>query len=224
MVKEEPVNSMLMQLGPGGAATTSPIHHEGTSFQNVRGDQTIIGLNITKQSIRFETGIYTRWAAFFDQLSSILYSILPILSQSTTMQSVGLEYIDFFYAILEGPEDVGLILDNQSGLIAKRAFRKRDPFHTHSGWFTAETANSRNLINVDLTVADAKGPAGVRRTISVRTFEAEHVSSIHGPRAVELMALAPVMQAMDRLHHSLKTHLDSVLTRDAKAMISLGSA
>lgn len=221
--KEEPVNSVMVQIGPGGAQSQTPTTQEGIQFQEVRGGQVVQALNITKQAIRFEHTVYTRWVAFREQLSVMLSQILPIMSNITTVQSVALEYVDFFYAVNEGPEDVGLVIDNKSELIPRRAFRKREPFHAHSGWFTASSASGRNLINVDLTVADAKGPAGLRRTISIRTHEAEMVTDMVSSRAVELMNVDASMLVADGLHASMKERLGHVLTKDAKTMISLGS-
>lgn len=221
--KEEPVNSMLVQIGPGGAQSSTPTTQEGTSFQEVREGQLVQALYITKKSVRFESGLYTRWIGFREQLSGVLSKILPIVSNITTMQSVGLEYVDFFYAVGEGAEDVGLIVDNKSELIARRAFRKREPFHTHSGWFTPNSESGRNLINIDVTVADSNGPVGLRRTISIRTHESEQVVDLLGPRAAELMNVDASMVVADRLHATLKERLGNILTKDAKAMISLGS-
>jgi uncharacterized protein (TIGR04255 family) len=221
--KEEPLNSMMVQIGPGGAQAQTPTTQEGISFQEVRGGQVVQALNITKQAVRFEYAVYTRWVGFREQLLVMLSQILPVMSNVTTMQSVALEYVDFFYAVNEGAEDVGLIVDNRSELVPRRAFRKREPFHAHSGWFTASSATGRNLINVDLTVADANGPAGLRRTISIRTHEAEIVADMTSPRALELMSAEASMMVADALHATMKERLGHVLTKDAKAMISLGS-
>ena len=223
LLKEEAVNSMLIQIGPGGAQNSSPATQAGVLFQNMVGDQIAQALSVTKGSLRFETSVYTRWIAFREQLGQLLEAALPILSQSTTFRSIGLEYVDFFFAVAEGPEDAGLIIDNQSQLMARRAFRKRDPFHSNTGWFERETDQSRFLVNVDLSVADALGPVGQRRAITIRTFEAEHVIAMDNRRALELVEVSNVLAGLDSLHDSLKERLSSLLTRDANNMISLGS-
>lgn len=223
LIKEEAVNASLIQIGPGGVQSAAPMTQTGTAFQKVRGAQVVEALNVTKNNIRFETSDYTRWIAMKDQLHRILDACLPVLSHATTLQSVGMEYVDFFFAASEGAEDVGLIIDNQSQLIAKRAFRKRDPFHSHSGWFERETNQSRFLVNVDVSIADAMGPIGQRRAITIRTFEAEQVIDVASGRAIELLETIKVIEAVEALHVSLKARLGALLTRDAKAMISLGN-
>lgn len=222
LLKEEPVSSVLFQIGPGGAQQTAATSQEGSSFQQMLGAQITQSFNVTKDAIRFETATYTRWIAFRTQLASFLEAALPVLSQSTPIGSIGLEYVDFFYAAASGAEDVGLILDNQSQLMARRAFRKRDPFHAHSGWFDTKPTGGRNLINVDVTVADSNGPVGLRRTITVRTYEAEQISDLNG-RGLALTEAQVALQSLDALHVSLKERLSHILTRDAKNMISLGS-
>lgn len=222
LLKEEAVNSILMQVGPGGAQQTAPVAQEGVSFQHVQGALVAQAFTITKKALRFESTTYTRWVAFREQLANFLAAALPVLSQSTPVKSIELEYIDFFFGATEGPEDAGLIVDNQSQLIARRAFRRRDPFHTHSGWFDARPTGGRNLVNVDVTVADANGPVGLRRTVTIRTYEAEQVGDLAG-RGLELTAVEPVLKGMDALHVSLKDRLGHILTKDAKSMISLGS-
>lgn len=223
LFKEEAVNALMIQIGPGGAQSPSSSSQSGTAFLNMRGPQVAQSLNVTKDSIRFQTADYTRWIALRDQLEQILSASFPILAQSTNLHSVGLEYVDFFYGVSEGPEDVGMIIDNQSQLIAKRAFRKRDPFHSHAGWFESESEESRILVNVDVTVADAIGPEGQRRAITIRTYEAEQVLEMLSPRASELMDPVNVLAALDVRHRSLKARLGNILTRDAKSMISLGN-
>jgi uncharacterized protein (TIGR04255 family) len=224
LFKESPINSVMIQMGPGAAQSQIPTTQEGVAFQEVRGEHIIQALNITKKEIRFEHTVYTRWIAFREQLHTILSQVLPALSGITTVKSMALEYNDFFHAVNEGPEDVGLVIDNKSELIPRRAFRRREPFHAHSGWFTSNTPTGRNLINVDLTVADANGPIGLRRTISIRTHEAEIVDDMAGQRAAELMNVDANMATADTLHVSMKERLGHVLTKDAKAMISLGSS
>lgn len=221
LVKEEAVNSSIIQIGPGGAQSASPMTQEGSVFQAVQGGQVVQSLQITKQEVRFESSRYVRWIAFKNQFSALMSQILPVLSQATGVQSIAVEYVDFFLAAFEGAEDAGLIIDNQSQFVAKRAFRRRDPFHTHSGWFDSETVTSKRLINVDVTVADQSGPVGVRRTITIRTFEAEHVTNPAGGRGSELMEIEPLLQAVDVLHMSLKERLGHLLTRDAQRLISL---
>lgn len=223
LIKEENVNSAIIKIGPGAIPQPPTTSQEGTSFQDVRGGQVVQSLNVTRQAMRFENSVYTRWRPFREQMATFLNAALPILAQSTPVHSVGVEYIDFFHAVSEGPEDAGLIIDNQSQLIAKRAFRRRDPFHSHSGWFDADTGISRRLVNVDVTVGDAQGPVGQRRTITIRTFEAEQVSDAASSRALELTLPERVLSTMDDLHVSLKERLGHILTRDARKMISLGS-
>lgn len=197
------------------------MNQEGVAFQELQGAQVTQALHITRQSIRFESTNYTRWVAYRSQIESLLEMVLPFFSQVTPISVVGLEYVDFFFAVAEGPEDVGLVIDNQSHLIAKRAFRRRDPFHTHSGWFESRPSGGQNLVNVDVTVADANGPIGLRRTISIRTFEAEQVGE-RQDRGVQLSSTDAALAELDQLHVSLKGRLSSILTRDAQSMISLG--
>jgi uncharacterized protein (TIGR04255 family) len=223
LFKEDKVNTVVFQIKPGGAMEKPAENQTGIAFQETLGAGVLQALTVTTESIRFETSSYTRWVAFREQLFHFLKVALPIVSQSTPVSAIGLEYTDFFYARNEGAADVGLIIDKGSRLIAARAFRRRDPFHSNSGWFDQETVGGRHLVNVDLAVNDAAGPDGIRRAITLRTFESEQVLDPTSDRALELTQADLVLLGMDRLHDSLKRRVGETLTRDAVRMISLNS-
>lgn len=223
LVKEAPLNTSMIQIGPSGVQHTPPATQTGVSLQDVRGEQVAHAFNVTRDALVFETNAYTRWAAFIEFIEILIKPSLPIIADVVTLHSVGVEYFDFFFAVNEGAEDVGLIIENQSQLIPKRAFRRRMPFHSHSGWFEREAADGRRLVNVDVTVADGVGPFGVRRTVTIRTFEAEQIPDANSPRATTLAHVPLVIEVLGDLHRSLKGRLAHLLTREAKSMISLGS-
>lgn len=223
MIKEDPINAMFFQLGQGLMPQTTPTTFEGVSFQQMHGPNIVQSLNVQKESIRFDTFGYTRWAAFREQVAQFIKQSMPIIEQTVSMKSVALEYVDFFYAKNEGNADVVPIIDRKSEMLVRQAFQRRSPFHSHSGWFEKEGVASRRLVNVDITVNDALGPIGLRRAITIRTHEAEQVKEGGFDRALELVQPESILAVMDEMHVSLKKRIASVLTSDARAMISLDS-
>jgi len=223
LIKEEPINMMLFQLQPGGVAQTKPSTQAGTTFQRVQGSNVVQSLSVTTQALRLDTFAYTRWIAFREQMDKFLTKAMPLVAQASQVNSIALEYVDFFYATDAGSADAQLIIDRGSDLIARKAFNRRSPFHSHSGWFESETAVGRRLVNIDVTVNDAAGPVGIRRAITIRTHESEQVIDLASVKAAEFLDASVILAAMDVLHVSLKKRRRSVLTRDAAAMISLGN-
>lgn len=222
MLQEDPVTTVRVQIGPGGTET-QPTLHIGTVFKEVHGSNIVQALAVTKEAIRFDTFSYTGWVSFREQLGIFLRLAMPIVEQVVPVTAVALEYLDLFYAKNEGPADVAAILDRKSDMLARHAFQRRMPFHSHSGWFERDRDDVNRLVNVDITVADAEGPVGTRRAISIRCHEAEQVMDQHAPRARELVAPESILASMDTLHVSLKKRLSNILTADARTMISLGS-
>lgn len=222
LLKEDPLNSVTFELRPGAKPKAITDDKTGASFQSVRGDHIVEAFNVASDGIRLETGVYTRWIGFKEKFQSLLKPCLPIVASSVPVRQVSVEYIDFFYSKYEGDADASLILDKKSGLISARSYSRRYPFHCHNGWFERKSEHSRYLINVDVGVADANGPPGIRRSITIRTMEAEQVIDPLGSRAAELTDLAALMVCLDDLHVRLKSRLADVLTRDARTMISLG--
>lgn len=223
LVKEEPINSVLFQVGVGVNPHAAKPEQVGTAFQNVQGTTIVASLNITADSIRFETSSYTRWVAFREMIAGFIEQCIPIVAQTTTIKQIAVEYVDFFFARNSGEADAGLVIDRKSGSIASKAFSKREPFHSHCGWFERSTDASKRLVNVDVTANDANGPEGQRRVITIRTYEGEQVLEPISPRSLELCDPKNILLGMDALHLDLKSKLADVLTRDARAMISLGS-
>lgn len=223
LLKEEEINTFLLQVAPGGQASPGKPSQVGTNFQKLQRANVAQSLAITTEAIRFDNAIYTRWVAFRELIEKFLNNAMPVVAQATQVSSIALEYIDFFYARNAGPADAQQIIDRQSDMISRKAFVRKSPFHSTAGWFEAETPENRRLVNVDVTVGDATGPNGVRRTITIRTHEAEQVIDPNSSRAQELSDPKSILLGMDALHSNLKKRLRGVLTRDAAALISLGS-
>lgn len=223
LVKEEPVNTVVFQITPGTGAHAASNDNVGTTFQDVQGAIVVSSLTITNTAIRFETSSYSRWIAFREQFYIFVNKCLPILSQTVPVKQIAVEYVDFFYARAPGSPDAGLVIDRKSPSISSKAFNRREPFHSHSGWFEGSGTPSKKLINIDVTVSDANGPDGLRRTITVRTFEAEQIDDPFSIRSAELANPENILSGLDVLHLALKGKLADVLTRDARAMISLGN-
>lgn len=221
MVKEDPISTAMVELRPGASARTTQTEQVGVQFQDVRGNAVQQVLNATTAGIRFETSIYTRWIAFREQLLALMQTVFPIIEQNVQIGQIALDYVDFFYAVSSGPADAQLILDKKSHLIASKAFTRHGSWHSHSGWFEHEEQAVRRLINVDVSVADANGPQGVRRGITIRTFEAEQIVDSKSTDD-RLSQIEPVFSCFDDLHTSLKRRLSEVLTQEARHMISLG--
>lgn len=223
LLKEEQLNSLLFQIQPGGVSQAQAPKQEGVSFQKLHGDNVVQSISITTEAIRFDSFAYTRWVGFQEQVLPVLTGSLPLIEQASQVSAVALEYVDFFYAADEGAPDAQQIIDRQSDLIAKKSFSRRAQFHSHCGWFEQQTEVGQRLVNVDVSVADANGPVGLRRAINIRTFESEQVTDLTAPLAAKFMTPDGVLSTLETLHASLKKRLRSVLTRDAAAMISLGN-
>lgn len=223
LVKEETVKVTAFEVAAGQAPKAVNVSDHGMKFSEVVGGVIPRALVITPEAIRFETQSYTRWVAFQSFLMSIMDGALPIIANSVAIGQISLEYIDMFIALVPGDQDAGMILDRRSDSIATKAFRRRDPWHSHSGWFERITPESRRLINVDVNVLDANGPDGERRAVTIRTLETEQILQPMSQRAKDLSEVPALLALFDELHDELKIRLRDVLTRDARSMISLGT-
>lgn len=220
---EQPVNTVLFKVQPGAEPETVSGTQSGTAFQRVQAGNVIQSLTVTSDTIRFETHSYTRWVAFIEQFAVIAGAALPIVEQVTKVKSLALEYVDFFYGAEPGTPDAMQIIDKASEYISRKAFSRRAPWHSHTGWFEQETASTRRLVNVDLTANDAQGPDGLRRAITIRTYEADQIFDMDHPNAPNLATTEAVIASLESIHVSLKRRLRGILTRDASTMISLGN-
>ncbi|OUC15761.1 MAG: hypothetical protein B0A82_05140, partial [Alkalinema sp. CACIAM 70d] len=179
---------------------------------------------VEKNSIRLDSLSYSRWAGFSDKLSALL-KLLPVYTEGVSIQQVALEYVDVFVALEPGEADCSLILDPASDCISPRAFHATTEWHSHTGWFEDFNADiHRTLVNVDVTVANANTPEGVRRAISIRTHQALQFSMSEGAEnAAGQLKEEDVLTIFGQIHVALKDRFGALLTPEAKELISLGA-
>lgn len=179
---------------------------------------------VDKNSIRLDSLAYTRWVGFSEKLATLL-KLLPSFAEAVSIRQIGLEYVDVFVATQEGDVDCSAILNADSDCISGRAFHPTTEWHSHTGWFEDFNMDiHRTLVNVDVTVANANTPEGVRRAISIRTHQALQFSmSENAENAASELNAESVLTIFNDIHLALKDRFGALLTPDAKEMISLGA-
>ena len=224
MTQEAPLNTMLIAVAAGGIPQAKSDGQQGTLFQQQQAGNLVQQVMLAREMINLTSMAYVRWVGFRDQLAALLRLVAPIVELSVELRQVTLEYVDVFYARDPGPANAGLILNGSSRVLNSQAFSRLDPFHSNSGWFK-KVGQERHLINADIAASDADGPPGRRRMVTVRTLEA----IVAEPQDANANATAIVANAdlllssFNALHVSLKKRISAILTKEAAAMISLGS-
>jgi uncharacterized protein (TIGR04255 family) len=225
---ENPIHSMMLQIGPAAGPNPAPIQNANAGFQfqrhqgsNLVGEQFVVQPN----QIRFETYTYTRWAGFKSTIQSLFEAVLPEYFSAVNVGQVALEYTDVFHWSVDGDADSSQIVDVHSPVIATSVMQPEGQWHCHSGWFDDQRPGGRRLSNADITVADALVQNEPRRAINIRTFEASQFmfgqdgQPIDGPPSPN-----DIFDLFDSHHLSLKNLLNKILTPRAQNMISLGAS
>lgn len=219
LTAESEMQTVTFSLESG--ALPKPEHDPEPGIEFVRmsaSNQPIEKITLERNSLRIDTGQYTRWEAFKDLTSVVFNAILPQYLNLVRPTTLSLEYRDMFRSHNDGQFDVGLIVEKNSPYFDGSHFNMRDIWHSNRGWFEDATENARLLVNVDIASQFIFNGKDRRHGITVRTFESVRSEATNGAFGTA----AEAMDMLDTLHSSLKNRFSDILTADARSMVGLG--
>jgi|SRR5215831_19623550 len=179
--------------------------------ENVSVDELSIGM----QQIAVGTIRYRRWADFNSLLSASLTALQQIHPIIENVKSVRLEYVDRFQSV-PGGGDHFEVIQRDSVFLAPILRDKSAALHVHSGWFDFESANVRQLTNINIDVNDVPipPPSDPRRHISILSM---------GQFEALTGTLDRPMERLDELHNYLKLTFGRIITLDAAQRVGLNN-
>ncbi|WP_417578607.1 hypothetical protein [Pelagibacterium sp.] len=180
-------------------------------------------LVITREDVNFEEWRYTRWNALREKLQDVLYATASTYISVVPLLSVDLEYVDIFEALVEDA-DCSEVLRKDSEYVAPAAYKPRDSWHSHIGYFDQPDTLTKRLVNVDIEAAQATRRRDGKQTRLMR-FRTS-MSDLFNQQGHDSLPLDDLgneffEQRFDELHVHLKNKLADILTEDAAATIAL---
>ena len=179
--------------------------------ENVSVDELSIGM----QQIAVGTVRYRRWTDFNSLLSASLTALQQIHPIIENVKLVRLEYVDRFQSV-PGGADHFEVIQRDSVFLAPILRDKSAALHVHSGWFDFESANVRQLTNINIDVNDVPipPPSDPRRNISILSL---------GQFEALTGTLDRPMERLDELHTYLKLTFRRIITLDAAQRVGLNN-
>lgn len=225
LTTEQKLQDIQIAIGPAGMpGPPDRLPGGGISFLRLRSPQFFEErFQLTRTDAVFETWAYTRWRAFSDRAVHLFGSVLGHYLLGVALQSITVQYVDRFDA-LNSASQAGEIVDPSSRLIVARAFQESETWHSHAGWFETVDARTKQLVNVDVDVADVlvQPKNSAQRVLQIRTSVKHSFDVAAGTAADAADPLAFIQERCEGLHTVLKDTLGLVLSRRAAAQISLG--
>lgn len=229
LAESRPEPLFSVSIGPGGVeipGTPIPSNKAPNSVEFlrlVRPNFYEEKLALQRAVMRYETSAYTRWFAVQERASSLFTKVVQHYLNAVPILGVAVEYVDRFDADpASAAPDAGVVIKEDSPLIARRAFNRYHPWHSHAGWFDVPDEKTKRLVNVDVDVTDAQPAPEVRRAIQIRTSMTDFFNqSGFAPLSAQDAEWAFLVGRFDVLHDQLKELLSTVLTEGAAGRISL---
>jgi uncharacterized protein (TIGR04255 family) len=226
LITERPLQQIGFAVSPEGQGNVTVPQSVGIEFLRLeRPDFYSDKLAIERAAVSFESWRYTRWVGFAERIREGLATLAQLYLTAVPLLGIQLEYIDRFDAA-EGQRapSCAEVVRHPSKFIAEGAFRDREPWHCHIGWFEKPDAQTRRLANLDVDVGDvaAQPFTEAKRTIRIRTHLTDFFNQPEfEPLSEEAVTTAFIADRFNSLHIELKEMLREVVTEVAAASISL---
>ena len=181
---------------------------------------------VAEDALLAQTYSYIRWGPFFERAKRF-YELLFDSYGINSFTAARLEYWDRFeHRDPSGPRDLARLLRVDSPYIAKEAFQRDEPWHSHLGRFESTSEGYRRLLNVRVDIVDGPLTSGRQGRIAAIYMMAQDwaVAELPEPKASELRSLPSALCALDRQHAVLKAVLSQVISEDAASRIALFEA
>jgi uncharacterized protein (TIGR04255 family) len=198
-----------VELSLGGMHPTRRVLFRRLDTDNLAVDELSIGV----EQIAVGTLRYRRWADFYSLLSASLTALQQVYAIVQNVRSVRLEYVDRFRSA-PGGADHFEVVQRDSVFLTPVVRDKSAALHVHCGWFDFETANIRQLTNINVDVNDVPTPPphDPRRTVSIVTMG--QFEALAGP-------LDRPIERFEQLHDYLKSMFGRIITADAAQRVAL---
>jgi uncharacterized protein (TIGR04255 family) len=179
---------------------------------------------LTADLLSLSTYSYGRWATFYERLNSLLPELFMIVSATTAISEVRLEYWDRFDRRPVSDQDEPLT-NPLSQLVGAGLLSETGSWHTHIGLFCDLEPDRRTLINanVDAIASMPNHPqtfsGGVTGQARIYTLASTQATGDGNPLGDWKIAYGE----LDRIHHILKSVLDDIVHPDISKAINLNA-
>ncbi len=179
---------------------------------------------LTSDLLSFTTYAYERWKPFHDRMGALLQQLFAMVSTTTAISEVRLEYWDRFDRRPASDQDEPLT-NPASQLLGPSLLSETGSWHTHVGIFRDLERDRRTLINanVDAIASMTNHPqtfsGGVTGQARIYTLASTQAVSDQNPLGTWDIAFGE----FDRIHHILKSVLNDVIHPDIATAINLNA-
>lgn len=151
MILPPPMQVNFVQAGLAPAPIPQQIvgPPAGRSLRRSAENLVVEEVVLTGDAIVYSSYSYTRWAGFTEKLKTLLPDVVRLVSTTSAIGEVRLEYWDRFDRHPEGGADDPLISPT-SNLIGKSFLNGEGSWHSHVGYFTKIEQDRRTLVNMNV--------------------------------------------------------------------------
>lgn len=179
-------------------------------------------VQMTRDLIKYDQFIYTRWAPFRDRAEKLLRNVFSMLAGSSSLTAISCSYTDVFDFVGEGTMNGADVIDTASRYVSGAAVHPSTLWHSHCGYFDYPDPPTRRLSQVNIDALPGNIPDSKARQLKITTTivdqfgQAESSKLSHQDVSWDL-----VSRHNDEQHALLKDLLAAVLTPTAAQSISL---
>jgi uncharacterized protein (TIGR04255 family) len=196
----------------------------GRAVRKTESGRVIEEAILTDGALTFSTFTYKRWADFKDRFEALIPHVLSVVSSTTALAEVRLEYWDRFDRQSSSEDDAPLT-NPRSSLIGSTVRANTGSWHSHVGYFTNLRPNLRTLVNANIdSIASMKhhpqifsgnvnGQARIYTMASVQHTQGENFFADWATIAGEL----------EKVHHMLKSVLADIIHPEIATAINLNA-
>jgi uncharacterized protein (TIGR04255 family) len=186
LTQRDAIAGLQFNVQPGGSPRVESTPTMGISFKRTEIETNHLGtvqtvaveeLAVDRQSLVFRSRRYERWKQFTERANELLQPILSVLLDSTSVQSIRLEYRDRFTHAGKAKEaKTEELLRVGSPLIAPHVFEEPNMWHSHTGMFVDSDSVERRLIQINVDAVDVQLPGNdfMSRSIAIMTGIQDH--------------------------------------------------
>lgn len=213
--------SLLVGRQVVSAGYTDMAMYPGMLFQRVNADGSMAEeLTIERSAVTYRTRSYKRWADVQGYIRNILIPIVESLTKNdpTEISVVELRCVDKFTSPQEDFPALGDLIRADCDLVPPHMLKLREFMHIHSGWFSRQGGDGRDLINVNIDVNDDRFGGIVTSILQVFSTQSARKGGIFcTPQSLsEILHLH-----FENLHAQDKRMLARLLTDEMQTSINL---
>jgi uncharacterized protein (TIGR04255 family) len=225
MVLAPPVQINVVQAGNA----PSPIPQvlgppPGRAVRKTESGRAIEEAILTDGALTFSTFTYKRWTDFKDRFEALMPHVLSIVSSTTALAEVRLEYWDRFDRQSSSADDAPLT-NPDSSLIGTTVRTNAGSWHSHVGYFTDLRPNVRTLVNANIdSIASMKHhPQSFSGNVNGQARIYTMASVQHTQEGSFFADWSIIVGELEKVHHMLKSVLADIIHPEIATAINLNA-